>query len=112
MTVEKRLEELRSRKMCFNCMKGGHTSRFCDQQRARCGSCGKPHHTLLHMEGWSPAGRRAQGGGNEGNDDTNQVNGSREGNGGVAPLTPLAQPVTEESVGGEEVREEGKEGSD
>ena len=112
MTVEKRLEELRRRGMCFNCMTSGHVSRFCDKERAKCGSCGKPHHTLLHIEGRVPTGRRVQvGGGNERssmrNDDNNQVNDLSRGD-GVAPLDQL---VTEERAGGEIVGEEIEEGS-
>ena len=107
MTVEERLEEIRRRGLCFNCFSGGHISRRCDQQRAKCGSCGKPHHTLLHMEGWVPAARRVQvGGENEGDnakmDHTNQENGLSEENGGVASL------ATAEAEGGEG-REELKE---
>ena len=112
MTVEKRLEEIRGRGLCFNCFSGGHISRRCDQQRAKCGSCEKPHHTLLHIEGRVPTGRRAQvGGGNERssmrNDDNNQVNDLSRGDG----VAPLDQFVTEEVAGGETVGEEIEEGS-
>ena len=115
MTVEERLEEIRRRGLCFNCFSGGHISRRCDQQRAKCGSCGKPHHTLLHIEGWVPAARRVQIGENEGANtkmnDTNQVNGLSEENGGVASLAPPAQSLMAEAEGGEEVREELEEAS-
>ena len=62
------------------------------------------------MEGWVPAARQGQvGGENEGtytkNDVTNQVNGLREEN-GVDPLAPPAQSLTAEAEGAEEVREE------
>ena len=98
--------------MCFNCMTSGHVSRFCDKERAKCGSCGKPHHTLLHIEGRVPTGRRVQvGGGNERssmrNDDNNQVNDLSRGDG----VAPLDQFVTEEVAGGETVGEEIEEGS-
>ena len=111
MTVEERLEEIRRRGLCFNCFSGRHISRRCDQQRAKCGSCEKPHHTLLHIEGWVPAARRVQVGGekegiNTKNDDTNRVNGLSEESGGVASLALPAQSLTVETEGGEEVTEE------
>ena len=111
------MEEIRRRGLCFNCFSGGHISRRCDQQRAKCGSCGKPHHTLLHMEGWVPAARRAQvGGENEGTntrkDDTNQVNGFSEENEGVASSALPAQSLTVETEEVEEVTEELEEASD
>ena len=68
------------------------------------------------MEGWVPAARQGQvGGENEGtktkNDDTNQVNGLREENRGVDSLAPPAQSLTVET-GGEEGTEELEEASD
>ena len=68
------------------------------------------------MEGWVPAARRVQvGGENEGDnakmDHTNQENGLSEENGGVASLAPPAQLLTVEAEGGEEVREELEEAS-
>ena len=117
MTVEERLEEIRRRGLCFNCFSGGHISRRCDRQRAKCGSCEKPHHTLLHIEGWVPAARQVQVGGedegtNTKNDNTNQVDGLSEENRGVASLAPPAQSLMAEEEGGEEVREGLEEASD
>ena len=44
--------------------------------------------------------------------DTNQVNGLSEENGGVASLAPPAQSLMAEEEGGEEVREELEEACD
>ena len=74
MTVEKRLEELRRRGICFNCFTGGHISRLCDQPRSKCGSCGDYHHTVLHVERKLGGGGGRVGGGGSGNGNGNGGN--------------------------------------
>ena len=96
LTVEKRLEELRRRGICFNCLSGGHISRLCDQQRSKCGSCGDYHHTLLHVERRTAAGGggggRVGGGGNGGNGSGGSFSGTRGG--AAATAQPPAAPTT------------------
>ena len=47
MTVEKRVEALTSKSLCYHCMCPGHRAKFCGQ-RPRCTVCSKQHATLLH----------------------------------------------------------------
>ena len=49
MTIEKRLEELKRRGICFRCLEGGHMARSCPQAaNVRCSECNGRHQTLLH----------------------------------------------------------------
>ena len=90
MTVEKRLEELRRRGICFNCLSGGHISRLCDQPRSKCGSCGDFHHTVLHVER-KPGGGGRGGGAGGGNGGGN--GGNRGGSVAAVSAAPPAPPA-------------------
>ncbi|XP_018394988.1 PREDICTED: uncharacterized protein LOC108773621 [Cyphomyrmex costatus] len=49
LEVDKRIEEVRSRKLCLNCLKGGsHRAKQCGSRP--CKICSKRHNTLLHLE--------------------------------------------------------------
>ena len=48
MASEEKIAFVKSRKLCWNCLAGGHLSRFCKSKR-NCGICGKKHHSLLHQ---------------------------------------------------------------
>ena len=56
-TVEQHKEHIRESKLCFNCLTHGHVASVC-QNRGKCRSCGRGHHTLLHEEP-SPANEAA-----------------------------------------------------
>ena len=45
--LEDRREFIKSKGLCFGCLKSGHLSISC-QSRLTCEECGKPHPTLLH----------------------------------------------------------------
>ena len=47
MSVEKRVEALQSRHLCFHCMCSGHRASTCGF-RPTCSICSKKHATLLH----------------------------------------------------------------
>ena len=47
LTVEKREEFVKENSLCFNCLKEGHSVRFCTL-RLRCRECRSRHNTLLH----------------------------------------------------------------
>ncbi|XP_072398107.1 uncharacterized protein [Diabrotica undecimpunctata] len=48
LTIRDRIDKARFMKLCINCLKGGHTSKFC--RRGNCTKCGSKHNTLLHLE--------------------------------------------------------------
>ena len=91
MTVEKRLEELRRRGICFNCFTGGHISRLCDQPRSKCGSCGDYHHTVLHVERKLGGGGGRVGGVGSGNGGGNS--GNKGGSVAAVSVVPPAPPA-------------------
>ena len=45
--LEQRRGFMKSKGLCFGCLKSGHLS-ISHQSRFTCGECGKPHPTLLH----------------------------------------------------------------
>lgn len=47
MSVEKRFDEVKSRKLCINCLKPNHSVSNC--KSPRCKVCNKSHHALLHI---------------------------------------------------------------
>ena len=47
MSVVERTAEAKKRRLCFNCLRGGHNVKMC-RSASRCKSCGRRHHTLLH----------------------------------------------------------------
>ena len=47
MSVEKRLETLNSRQLCYHCFQGSHIAKACTQ-RPVCRKCSRRHATLLH----------------------------------------------------------------
>ena len=51
MTADKRHDEVKKLKVCYNCLGSGHHVRQC--QSSPCSRCGKMHNTLLHFEGKS-----------------------------------------------------------
>ncbi|UYV71532.1 K02A2.6-like, partial [Cordylochernes scorpioides] len=46
MPIEQKWEFVKQHKMCYNCLKRGHTGKNCYQ--GPCKKCNKRHHTLLH----------------------------------------------------------------
>ncbi len=46
--VSQRYQTVREHKLCLNCLRLGHNSRQCTS-RMRCKTCGKNHHTLIHL---------------------------------------------------------------
>lgn len=53
MTVAERRDAVKSHRLCFMCLKGGHISANCSA--AGCGICGGKHHELLHYTSTSSA---------------------------------------------------------
>ncbi|XP_053698955.1 uncharacterized protein LOC128745918 [Sabethes cyaneus] len=49
LTVPQRIEKVKRRKVCFNCLRGRHLSINCTSKKV-CNKCQKRHHTLLHLE--------------------------------------------------------------
>ncbi|UYV80742.1 hypothetical protein LAZ67_19001575 [Cordylochernes scorpioides] len=49
MPIEQKWEFVKQHKMCYNCLKRGHTGKNCYQ--GPCKKCNKRHHTLLHKLG-------------------------------------------------------------
>uniref|UniRef100_A0A1L8DJ10 Putative bel-1 dta-i n=1 Tax=Nyssomyia neivai TaxID=330878 RepID=A0A1L8DJ10_9DIPT len=51
LPVSERMNVIKDKKFCFNCLKPGHSSRNC-RVKTRCPKpgCGKRHHILLHMD--------------------------------------------------------------
>ncbi|XP_017490531.1 PREDICTED: uncharacterized protein LOC108378738 [Rhagoletis zephyria] len=45
MAIEQRFEAIRNLKLCYNCLRGGHSSRQCPS--GGCRSCGRKHNTIL-----------------------------------------------------------------
>jgi len=48
LPVSARIEHVKEKKACLNCLKLGHIAVNCKSQKCR--KCGKPHNTLLHLE--------------------------------------------------------------
>lgn len=57
MTIQKRLEFVKSNNVCFNCLAQFHAYKSC-KSKFRCRTCKKPHHTLLHIERDNQRGRQ------------------------------------------------------
>lgn len=51
MTIDARRLFLKSNKLCFACYGTNHISKGCTHKR-RCNTCGKPHPTGLHVDGF------------------------------------------------------------
>ena len=50
-TIDERISLVHSNKVCFACLEKGHSRRRYQRGfKCREGICGKPHHTLLHVE--------------------------------------------------------------
>ena len=49
MSVEERITAITEKRLCFKCLKAGHSSRFC-RSRFGCKECRRNHHTMLHKE--------------------------------------------------------------
>ena len=49
MSSAKRRSYVKEKRLCFNCLKTGHTARFCPSEQ-RCAHCQKKHNTLLNDE--------------------------------------------------------------
>ncbi|KAJ8914719.1 hypothetical protein NQ315_017429 [Exocentrus adspersus] len=47
LTPEKRFQEVKSRNLCANCLKAGHSAKAC--KSSTCKTCQKKHHSLLHF---------------------------------------------------------------
>ena len=48
MTVQQRLEQVKARNLCSNCLAPGHTTEVC-RSRYRCTDCQQPHSSTLHQ---------------------------------------------------------------
>ena len=46
-SVEKRVEALTKKNLCYHCMQPGHTARLCGN-RPSCAICGRKHATMMH----------------------------------------------------------------
>ena len=49
MSIEERINAVTEKRLCFKCLKIGHSSRFC-RNRFGCKECRRNHHTMLHKE--------------------------------------------------------------
>ena len=49
LTVEERSSFVFEKRLCFNCLKPGHSARRC-RSRQRCATCNWRHHSLLHVD--------------------------------------------------------------
>lgn len=49
LSTEKRIEAVRTRKLCLNCLRSGHRTAECKSSHS-CKTCRKKHHTLLHLQ--------------------------------------------------------------
>lgn len=47
LSIQDRISVVKSKQLCFNCLKGGHATVQCSSQ-FRCSVCRQPHHTTLH----------------------------------------------------------------
>lgn len=56
-SLDEKYDIVRSKRLCFRCLKPGHLSRDC-QSRSNCRDCNKRHHTLLH--GVNPTNQTGQ----------------------------------------------------
>ena len=48
-SVSQRLAQVKARKLCSNCLAGGHSTNNC-KSTYRCRDCGQQHHTTIHQE--------------------------------------------------------------
>jgi len=46
--VQQRIDHLKKEFLCFNCLRGGHSVQRCPSKNT-CRTCGKIHHTLIHV---------------------------------------------------------------
>ena len=56
-SLDEKYDIVRSKRLCFRCLKPGHLSRDC-QSRSNCRDCNNRHHTLLH--GLNPTNQTGQ----------------------------------------------------
>lgn len=49
LTAHQRLDKVKQKKVCYNCLHSGHSSRNCSSKYL-CGKCKRRHHTLLHRQ--------------------------------------------------------------
>ena len=49
MTIQQRLDQVKARKLCSNCLAPGHTTDVC-RSRYRCGECQQQHSSTLHQQ--------------------------------------------------------------
>ncbi|XP_038106589.1 uncharacterized protein LOC119766222 [Culex quinquefasciatus] len=47
LTVRQRMQEVKEKRVCFNCLRAGHSVKRCIRTSS-CGKCQRRHHTLLH----------------------------------------------------------------
>ena len=47
LSIKDRISAVKSKQLCFNCLRGGHATTQC-QSQFRCSVCRQPHHTTLH----------------------------------------------------------------
>ena len=47
LSIQDRISAVKSKQLCFNCLRGGHVTTQC-QSQFRCSVCRQPHHTTLH----------------------------------------------------------------
>ena len=47
LSIEQRINEIKKRKLCLNCLKGGHKLMSCNS--SNCKKCNKRHNSLLHI---------------------------------------------------------------
>ncbi|XP_022805555.1 uncharacterized protein LOC111342712 [Stylophora pistillata] len=47
LSIQDRISAVKSKQLCFNCLKGGHATTQCQSQFS-CSVCRQPHHTTLH----------------------------------------------------------------
>ncbi|XP_039431699.1 uncharacterized protein LOC120427497 [Culex pipiens pallens] len=47
LTVCQRMEKVKEKHVCFNCLRAGHCAKNC-RRTSSCGKCQRRHHTLLH----------------------------------------------------------------
>jgi len=49
MDVSKRFEFVKQKQLCYNCLQANHNIKKCPSKKS-CSTCGKRHHTQIHLE--------------------------------------------------------------